>query len=176
MEVVSIFDIFKIGVGPSSSHTLGPWKAALKFSSSLIELKFDKIEVRLYGSLSKTGKGHASEKAVQLGLLGYNPETIPTADISCILEKLESKKEITIQKNSFYFEAKKHIVFTNKSKPGHPNTIKFKIYLKRNLVREATYYSVGGGFITKKDKQKSDAIKKIIPYPIKNSKELKNHI
>ena len=130
MEVISIFDIFKIGVGPSSSHTLGPWRAAQNFSSSLNNVNFDKIEIRLYGSLSKTGKGHAAGKAVQLGLLGYDPETIPTDKITDILEKLKSKQKITIQNNTFSFDAEKHIVFTDESKPGHPNTIKFKIYLK----------------------------------------------
>ena len=176
MEVISIFDIFKIGVGPSSSHTLGPWKAALDFSSYLLKINFDKIEIRLYGSLSKTGKGHATGEAIQLGLLGYNPETIPTGQIESILQKLKSKQEITIQNNSIYFESEKHIVFTNKSKPGHSNTIKFKIYHKRKLILEKTYYSVGGGFITEKDKKELEKSKKRIPFPIQNSKDLKKHI
>ena len=163
MEVISIFDIFKIGVGPSSSHTLGPWRAAQNFSSSLNNVNFDKIEIRLYGSLSKTGKGHAAGKAVQLGLLGYDPETIPTDKITDILEKLKSKQEITIQNNTFSFDAEKHIVFTNESKPGHPNTIKFKAYLKRELIKETTYYSVGGGFITQKAISKKTTLKR---YPI----------
>ncbi|MAW64662.1 MAG: L-serine ammonia-lyase [Flavobacteriales bacterium] len=176
MEVISIFDIFKIGVGPSSSHTLGPWKAALNFSNSLLDVNFDKIEVRLYGSLSKTGKGHATGKAIQLGLLGYDPETIQTDQIVNILKELKSKQKITIQNNSFSFESEKHIVFTNKSKPGHPNTIKFKIYKKRKLIRETTYYSIGGGFITEKDKELAEISKKRIPFPIQNSKELKKYI
>tara|TARA_Y100000766_G_scaffold252585_1_gene236954 strand:- start:1609 stop:3006 length:1398 start_codon:yes stop_codon:yes gene_type:complete len=175
MEVISIFDIFKIGVGPSSSHTLGPWKAALDFSNSLLKINFDKIEVRLYGSLSKTGKGHAAGKAVQLGLLGYDPETIPTDKITDILEKLKSKQKITIQKKTFYFNTEKHIVFTNQNKPGHPNTIKFKVYLKRKLIKETTYYSVGGGFVTQKGNEQKRNVKKI-PYPIQSGSELKNHI
>ena len=175
MEVISIFDIFKIGVGPSSSHTLGPWRAAQNFSSSLFDVNFDKIEIRLYGSLSKTGKGHAAGKAVQLGLLGYDPETIPTDKINDILEELKSKQKITIQNKTFPFDAEKHIVFTNKSKPGHPNTIKFKIYLKGELIKEKTYYSVGGGFITQKGSKQKNNVKKI-PYPIQNGSELKKHI
>ena len=175
MEVISIFDIFKIGVGPSSSHTLGPWRAAQNFSSSLNNVNFDKIEIRLYGSLSKTGKGHAAGKAVQLGLLGYDPETIPTDKITDILEKLKSKQKITIQNNTFSFDAEKHIVFTDESKPGHPNTIKFKIYLKGELIKETTYYSVGGGFITQKGNKQKNNVKKI-PYPIQNGSELKKHI
>jgi len=175
MEVISIFDIFKIGVGPSSSHTLGPWKAALNFSSSVSGINFDKIEVRLYGSLSKTGKGHAAGKAVQLGLLGYDPKTIPTDKITYILEKLKFEQKITIQNNTFYFNAEKHIVFTNENKPGHPNTIKFKVYLKRKLIKETTYYSVGGGFVTQKDNEQQNNVKKI-PYPIQSASELKKHI
>ena len=88
MEVISIFDIFKIGVGPSSSHTLGPWRAAQNFSSSLFDVNFDKIEIRLYGSLSKTGKGHATDKAIQLGLLGYKAESILTEDINDIINDI----------------------------------------------------------------------------------------
>ena len=175
MEVISIFDIFKIGVGPSSSHTLGPWRAAQNFSNSLGNLNFDKIEIRLYGSLSKTGKGHAAGKAVQLGLLDYDPETVPTDKIHDILEELKSKRKITIQNNTFSFDAEKHIVFTDKKKPGHPNTIKFKVYLKRKLIKETTYYSVGGGFVTQKGNEQKNNIKKI-PFPIHNGSELKNHI
>lgn len=175
MEVISIFDIFKIGVGPSSSHTLGPWKAALNFTASISNLIFDKIEIRLYGSLSKTGKGHATNEAIQLGLLGYDPETIPTHQITEILKQLHSKKKITIQKNTLLFDAQKHIVFTDKSKKGHPNTIKFKIYLKEKLIKETTYYSVGGGFINKKGENRSNLSKKI-PYPIQNGSQLKKHI
>ena len=73
MESISIFEIFKIGVGHSSSHTLGPWNAALKFVENLNVEKVDRIQVHLYGSLSKTGIGHATDKAVILGLLGYLP-------------------------------------------------------------------------------------------------------
>ena len=73
MESISIFDIFKIGVGPSSSHTLGPWKASQDFSGKLNGLDFDKIQIHLYGSLSKTGKGHATDIAVILGLTGSYP-------------------------------------------------------------------------------------------------------
>ena len=76
MNSISIFEIFKIGIGPSSSHTLGPWKAAKEFIEQLDE-SFDRIEVQLYGSLSKTGKGHATDIAVQLGLSGYDIESIP---------------------------------------------------------------------------------------------------
>ncbi len=175
MEDISIFDIFKIGIGPSSSHTLGPWRAALQFCKSTKGIKFDKIEIRLYGSLSKTGKGHATDKAIQLGLLGYKAESILTEDINDIINDIEVNQLLKIDLNTFFFNPLEHIVFTNEDKTGHPNTIKFKIYLKKVLIKELTFYSIGGGFIAQKDaslnKKKSN-----FPYPIKNAADLKAHI
>ena len=175
MEVISIFDIFKIGIGPSSSHTLGPWKAASLFLNEIRKLSFDKIEIRLYGSLSKTGRGHASDKAIILGLLGYDPKTIETNEIDNIIKELNSSLRITIGKNTFYFNPEEHIIFTNEDKPGHPNTIKFKIFENVEFVYESTYYSVGGGFVTKKGSGDKENIKPL-PYPIETGADLKNHI
>ena len=103
MESISIFDIYKIGVGPSSSHTLGPWKAALDFRKQISDQPADRLEIWLYGSLSKTGKGHATDKAVQLGLLGYEPETIKTELVDQILADLKEKKIISINQNNIPF-------------------------------------------------------------------------
>jgi len=93
MEKLSIFDIYKIGVGPSSSHTLGPWKAATRFTKTIAPLKFDKVTIELYGSLSKTGRGHGTDIAVQLGLEGFNPKTIPTEEIGFYIQKISSTKK-----------------------------------------------------------------------------------
>lgn len=175
MEAISIFDIFKIGIGPSSSHTLGPWKAALLFTQSIQELEFDKIEIRLYGSLSKTGKGHATDKAIQLGLLGYQSETVPTHKIANILTELLINQQLSICNNTFYFHPLEHIVFTNENKPGHPNTIKFKIYSNQKLIKESTYYSIGGGFIAEKGVTQTKK-KQVLPFPIKKASDLKTHI
>jgi len=82
MENISVFEIFKVGVGPSSSHTLGPWKATLAFLDLLKDKKPQSISVELFGSLSKTGKGHGSDIAIVLGLLNKQPETIDTTKIS----------------------------------------------------------------------------------------------
>ena len=89
MEQLSIFDIFKIGVGPSSSHTLGPWKAALAFRNTLTAFSFDNVSITLYGSLSKTGKGHKTDVAVQLGLAGLIPETTNTCEMKRILDQIK---------------------------------------------------------------------------------------
>ena len=98
MECISVFDMLKIGVGPSSSHTLGPWRAAERWIKELKEAnKFndvDKISVDLYGSLSLTGKGHATDYAIMLGLSGANPETIPTETIASVISEIKSIKNI----------------------------------------------------------------------------------
>ncbi len=175
MEAISIFDIFSIGVGPSSSHTLGPWRAGKSFLKEIQSLDFDKIEIRLYGSLSKTGKGHATDKAIILGLLGYDPKTIPCEEIETIISQLNTSLRISIAQNTFYFNPEEHIVFTNEDKPGHPNTIKFKIFNDTHPVLESTYYSVGGGFVVKKGEEDSKTTIKL-PYPIKTGEDLKEHI
>jgi L-serine dehydratase len=175
METISIFDIFKIGIGPSSSHTLGPWRAAMDFLEEVKQEDFNKIEICLYGSLSKTGKGHATDKAIQLGLLGYHPEKIKTKEISLIINNLKRRKQISISKKQFYFNPKKHIIFKNKNDPKHPNTLKFKVYSNNKLLKKSVYYSIGGGFILKKGR--SNSIQKIhLPYPINSGEDLKKHI
>ncbi|GAW90233.1 L-serine ammonia-lyase [Flavobacterium psychrophilum] len=99
-ECISVFDMLKIGVGPSSSHTLGPWRAAEKFLEELtnndILEKTIRVKVDLYGSLSLTGTGHATDLAVMLGLSGQDPEYIPVQNISGIIKNIEDKKEINL--------------------------------------------------------------------------------
>ncbi len=175
MESISIFDIFKIGVGPSSSHTLGPWKAALQFSNQLKNHQFDKIEIRLFGSLSKTGKGHATDKALILGLLGYNPELINTDKIEEILQNFKIRNNLKLNKQQFLFNPKDHIIFTNEDNPGHPNTLIFSAFHGKLKIIENTYYSIGGGFITQKGVKNKESQHKL-PFPIQNAQELRDHI
>jgi len=177
MEALSIFDIFKIGVGPSSSHTLGPWKAALDFLECLKELDFDKIEVQLYGSLSKTGKGHATDVAVQLGLLGFLPETINTSDIEKHLNQIKNKAQIQINDKIIPFEPSANIIFKNYSLPMHPNALTFTVFFEQQIVTETTYYSIGGGFIVKDGAINETADKKVkLKYPINKAADLIKHI
>ena len=109
-ECISVFDMLKIGVGPSSSHTLGPWRAAERFLSELKSndtlLKTVRVRVDLYGSLSLTGKGHATDLAIMLGLSGQDPEYIPIQNISSIIKTIEDANEICLgnaHKIPFYF-------------------------------------------------------------------------
>ncbi len=144
--------MFKIGVGPSSSHTLGPWLAAkhvLTRVTAQMDIKEIKtLHVYLYGSLAKTGKGHGTDTAILMGLLGEDPVI---TDTSLITEKVQAIKDAhTIQLagiHSIDFDYNNHLVFLkDKSLPYHPNAMQFVIELKE-IVKTYTYYSVGGGFI-----------------------------
>jgi L-serine dehydratase len=172
MERISIFDIYKIGVGPSSSHTLGPWKAALDFTSKLKQLSFDRIDIHLFGSLSKTGVGHGTDIAVQLGLEGYNPKTIPTEEIGFYIQKIASLNQVSINGNAIQFDPKENIIFHGFSLPEHPNSMMFKAYLYDAIVTESTYYSMGGGFIEEKGVSVADDREMILPYPIEKGQDL----
>ena len=172
MERISIFDIYKIGVGPSSSHTLAPWRAALAFATKLKNINYNKIEINLYGSLSKTGVGHGTDLAVQLGLEGYDPVTIPTQEIGYYIQKIASLKQIIINAKPINFDPKTGIVFHNHTRPAHPNTLIFKAFFNDTAILETTYYSLGGGFIEEKGVNIVDKREMILPYPIDKGQDL----
>src|SRR5690606_34306909 len=116
MEYISVFDMLKIGVGPSSSHTLGPWRAAQQFLKELhlkgIFEKAQQVSVDLYGSLSLTGVGHATDLAVVLGLSGTDPEYIPVDDIDAIIQKVKSDKQLNLDaKRAIDFIFEQGVVF-----------------------------------------------------------------
>lgn len=182
-ECISVFDMLKIGVGPSSSHTLGPWRAAERF---LAELKSEnlfsqitRVKVDLYGSLSLTGKGHATDLAVMLGLSGQDPEYIPINDIAGIIKSIEETNtiklgnEITIP---FFFL--QDIVFNKEFLPFHANGLKFTAYAKDDSEYESIFYSIGGGFVVKEERENAkikSEIKCAFPFPIQNAAELLNY-
>ncbi len=166
-KFISVFDMFKIGVGPSSSHTLGPWRAAAHVIARVSEVANIKnikaLHVYLYGSLAKTGKGHGTDTAVLMGLLGEDPVT---TDTSLITQKVQSIKDTnTILLNgvhSIHFVYADHLVFLkDKSLPYHPNAMQFVIELK-DTVKTYTYYSVGGGFIETEQSEDGQDLGKII--------------
>ena len=111
MKQLSIFDIFKIGIGPSGSHTLNPWKAALSFRDSLTKISFDRIKISLFASLSKTGKGHKTDSAVQLGLSGLIPETTNSVEIKRILEQIKITENLFINRLKITFSHQKTLFF-----------------------------------------------------------------
>ncbi|WP_310557299.1 L-serine ammonia-lyase [Flavobacterium sp.] len=179
-ECISVFDMLKIGVGPSSSHTLGPWRAAERFLKELTDLqllqKTTRVKVDLYGSLSLTGTGHATDLAVMLGLSGQDPEYIPIQDISGIIKTIEDKKEIKLDNQiviPFYFL--QDIVFNKKFLPFHANGLTFIAFLEDDSKYTSTFYSIGGGFVVKEERvnaKKKIAIKCAFPFPITLAEEL----
>lgn len=178
-ECISVFDMLKIGVGPSSSHTLGPWRAAERF---LLECKEEnilyqaiRVKVDLFGSLSLTGKGHATDYAVMLGLSGQDPENIPVADIDGIVQSIKSNKKIKLGNELLLdFEVEKDIVFNKNFLPFHANGLTFSLFTADKEFSE-TYYSIGGGFVVKEEREnakKKLEIKCAFPYPIQKADEL----
>ena len=180
MECISVFDMLKIGVGPSSSHTLGPWRAAERWIKELkVNGNFDaveKIKVDLYGSLSLTGKGHATDYAVVLGLSGADPETIPIESIGSIISHIrESSTLVFNNEKPLAFDFANDIIFNKNFLPFHANALKFTATIKGKTI-SSTYYSIGGGFVVVKElknSKKNEAIfLNTFPYPITLGTEL----
>lgn len=177
-EAISVFDIFKIGVGPSSSHTLGPWRAAqrfIKFIESAYSLR-DIIAVRvlLYGSLAKTGIGHGTDIAVQLGLSGEDPVS---CDVNLISSKIADIRQMKILLlNAIHeidFDAAEDIQFLiSESLPFHPNALSFLATLKDGNQVAQTYYSVGGGFVIQEEENLSSLSAVQLPFPISKADDI----
>ena len=180
MECISVFDMLKIGVGPSSSHTLGPWRAAERWIRELKDTnKFDKVEkvtVDLYGSLSLTGKGHATDYALLLGLSGADPEYIPVESIDSIIESIKNTNTLSFNnERPIDFDIKADIIFNRKFLPFHSNALIFSAHINGRR-HKSTYYSIGGGFVIQEERKISKANKIIFyctfPYPVSTGNEL----
>ena len=177
-EAISVFDMFKIGVGPSSSHTLGPWRAAHQFTNSLEQKNLlnevSNIEVLLYGSLAKTGIGHGTDIAIQLGLSGDDPVSFEVNNIKAKMADIRQMKKILLAgKHEIDFDPVDDIEFLySESLPFHPNALTFLVTLKNNDTIAETYYSIGGGFVVKEGEDKIEASAVILPFPINTADEL----
>lgn len=179
MECISVFDMLKIGIGPSSSHTLGPWRAAERWINKLKSTnKFhlvEKITVNLYGSLSLTGKGHATDVAVILGLSGENPETINTSNINATINTIKANKTLLFgAEKPIAFNPETDIIFNREFLPFHANGMSFTAVINGKKITKK-YYSIGGGFVVKKKRKnakKNFEIKCTFPYPIEKGTEL----
>jgi L-serine dehydratase len=177
-EAISVFDIFKIGIGPSSSHTLGPWRAAQQFVQSLqnknILQDVIAIEILLYGSLAKTGKGHGTDIAIQLGLSGHDPGSFDVNNIAAAINDITALNEIVLGgKHEVEFNSAEDIEFLyTESLPFHPNALSFLAKLKVGEAIAETYYSVGGGFIIKEGEENASSKTVQLPFPIDTSDEL----
>ncbi|MEP2935310.1 MAG: L-serine ammonia-lyase [Gilvibacter sp.] len=183
MESISVFDMLKIGVGPSSSHTLGPWRAANRWLEQLQANnnfnQITKVEVHLYGSLSLTGKGHASDIAVQLGLFGADPITFDIDQIEPTIQEINRTKTILLSGlKAIAFDPTTDIIFDREFLPYHPNGIKFVAKLEQGKSVSEKYYSIGGGFVVKEERKRSKRkIKSFnaLPHPVVKAQELLDH-
>jgi len=150
---ISVFDLFKIGIGPSSSHTVGPMRAAALFTGALRERhqleRVQRVEVRLYGSLSATGIGHGSDTAVIMGLMGDWPDQIDPAHIAPRIEALHSSGTLQLDgRFPIAFDWQRDMLLLEENLPYHPNAMTLTAYAADGSeLSSGTYYSVGGGFV-----------------------------
>lgn len=181
---LSVFDLFKVGIGPSSSHTVGPMRAANTFIQTLQNKQLlsqaTSIRVDLYGSLSATGRGHATDRATVMGLMGEEPEEI---DVEAANKRLQqcivSKKLELAGKHTIDFDFNKNIVFHPEFLSYHPNAMTLTASDNEEVLLNQTYYSVGGGFIIEEEQIKQQDAKSLsehtsegVPYPFSSAKEL----
>jgi L-serine dehydratase len=177
-EAISVFDIFKIGVGPSSSHTLGPWRAAQRFIASLEEkypiTEIVAIRVLLYGSLAKTGVGHGTDIAVQLGLAGDDPVTCDVNRIASKINDIANMKILLLKGiHEIDFDPREDIeFFISETLPFHPNGLTFLATMQNGEQIAGTYYSVGGGFVVQESEQLSSKSSVQLPFPINNAEDI----
>jgi L-serine dehydratase len=160
MAVISIFDIFKIGVGPSSSHTVGPMKAARAFALALAQdkLPVKQIDVRLYGSLAFTGRGHGTDSAILLGLGGADPATIDPDAMEPTLRRIHDKKELTVPGiGTLAFDPATRLTFDfDEELPRHTNGMRFTAMdANGKQLLQQDWYSIGGGFVVRGDEDEA---------------------
>jgi L-serine dehydratase len=177
-EAISVFDIFKIGVGPSSSHTLGPWRAAQRFVQTLqqknVLFNVTEIKVLLYGSLAKTGKGHGTDVAVQLGLCGDDPVTFAVDQIAAKIQDIAAMKTmVLLGLHEVDFNPNEDIDFLiTETLPYHPNALTFLATMRNGDAVAETYYSIGGGFVIKEGEEAGRAKTAQLPFPINTAEDL----
>ena len=177
-ESISVFDMFKISVGPSSSHTLGPWRAAQRFLDSLeaknLLFSVDQLEVLLYGSLAKTGLGHGTDIALLLGLSGEDPVTFDVNKIDTAVREIKANHQINLSgRHQIGFDYSKNIVFLHQEiLPYHPNALSFLVSLKDGNQFAETYYSIGGGFVIKEGEDNFHQQTVNLPFPVNRAEDL----
>jgi L-serine dehydratase len=176
----SIFDLFKIGIGPSSSHTVGPMRAAWRFAARLDETgKLDRVarvRAELYGSLALTGIGHSTDKAILLGLSGEKPEEVDPAAIDPAIGNIRAEKRLTLfSKQTIPFDEARDLLFhVDTVLPGHPNGMQFTaIDDWGETILSEIYYSIGGGFIVREGEDPDTPTGRLpVPHPFSNGAEL----
>ena len=179
---ISVFDLFKIGIGPSSSHTVGPMRAAGMFVEGLVDSgqigSVSRLQVELFGSLGATGKGHGTDKALLLGLQGEVPEQVDTDTIPARIEQVRSSGQLQLAGETVLaFDVQRDLVFhRDQVLPYHSNGMTFHAFDSSDqLLQQRTYYSVGGGFVVNETAAGADRIvedRTVLPLPFKTAVEL----
>ncbi|MFF7706002.1 L-serine ammonia-lyase [Pseudomonas sp. NPDC007930] len=181
---LSVFDLFKIGIGPSSSHTVGPMRAAARFAEGLkrdgLLASVAQVRVELYGSLGATGKGHGSDKAVLIGLEGEQPDTVDTTTVEPRLQAIRAAGQLNLLgEQPIAFVEKQHLAMIRKPLPYHPNGMIFRAFDGAGVqVRSREYYSVGGGFVVDEEAAGADRIvadRTPLALPFTTAKQLLAH-
>ncbi|SVD95370.1 uncharacterized protein METZ01_LOCUS448224, partial [marine metagenome] len=182
MMSISAFDLFKVGIGPSSSHTVGPMKAARLFALGLVKLglisQVARVRVELYGSLGLTGKAHGSPNAILLGLEAETPEGVDVQGIPDHVGHIRQNKTLRLagEQEIGFDETRDLKLHRRKSLPFHPNGMTFAAFsTKDRVLCEKTYFSVGGGFVVDESSSSDDLVsedRRELPYPFKTGSEL----
>jgi len=177
---ISVFDLFKVGIGPSSSHTVGPMRAAATFAQALVDqallLDVRRVEIRLYGSLSATGVGHATDRACVMGLMGEWPDRIDPTTIDSRIHTLRESRQLSLAgQATIAFDWARDLLLLDESLPFHPNAMSLTAFGETGELFEQTYYSVGGGFIIEAAEAESGVAPAgdvVLPYDFSSAVEL----
>ncbi|WP_418163045.1 L-serine ammonia-lyase [Pantoea vagans] len=180
--MISVFDMFKVGIGPSSSHTVGPMKAGKQFVDLLCELgklqEVTRIAVDVYGSLSLTGKGHHTDIAIIMGLAGESPDTVDIDAIPAFIKDVEQRERLLLAKGAHEvdFPREGGMVFRSENLSLHENGLRLLAFAGDLLILSKTYYSVGGGFIVDEEHFGQSALDEVsVPWPFHSAKDLLAH-
>ncbi len=174
----SLFEIFKIGIGPSSSHTAGPMRAAADFVTELnregVLDRVTRVQAELYGSLALTGKGHGTDRAILLGLSGEAPDKVDPESIEPRLAEIHSSQSLQLGAiRAIHFEESRDLVFRkDQTLAGHSNGMRFRAFDERGEIANGVYYSIGGGFILREGQTRDPHPLKPVPYPFSSADEL----
>ncbi|MNO51443.1 L-serine dehydratase TdcG [compost metagenome] len=177
---ISVFDLFKIGIGPSSSHTVGPMRAAALFVGALRERqlldRISRVEVRLYGSLSATGVGHGTDRAAIMGLMGEWPDRIDPSQIAPRMAELLESGELNLAgERRIAFDWVRDMRLLEENLPYHPNAMTLIAYDAAGELHRDTYYSIGGGFVVDEEQAASGSLDQdhtVLPYDFNSAAEL----
>ena len=180
--MISVFDMFKVGIGPSSSHTVGPMKAGKQFVDLLCEQgklqEVTRIAVDVYGSLSLTGKGHHTDIAIIMGLAGESPDTVDIDAIPAFIKDVEQRERLLLAKGAHEvdFPREGGMVFRSENLSLHENGLRLLAFTGDLLILSKTYYSVGGGFIVDEEHFGQSALDEVsVPWPFHSAKDLLSH-